>query len=77
MPLPDNRSIPVTLTGGGGSNVAVGDTYITVNVESGGNTEVDITNNVEMAKSLSVAIKKTVQDEFIRASRPGGMFYGR
>jgi len=77
VPLPDNRSIPVTLTGGGGSNVAVGDTYITVNVESGGNTDVDINNNVEMAKSLSIAIKKTVQDEFIRASRPGGMFYGK
>lgn len=77
VPLPDNRSIPVTLTGGGGSNVSIGDTYINVKVDSAGNASTDAKTSTEMAKMLSIAIKKTVQEEFIKQARPGGMLYGK
>lgn len=74
VPLPDNRTIPVTLSGGGGSNVTMGDTNITVTVE-GGNTTTSVEESSEFGKRLSEAIKFTVNDELIRQSRPGGMLY--
>lgn len=76
VPLPDNRTIPVTLSGNSGSNVSIGDTTINVTVDNNGNTQASTTSNAEIAKSLSLAIKKTVQDELMNQMRPGGMFYG-
>lgn len=75
VPLPDNRSIPVTLTGNSGG-VTMGDTYINVKVDGTGTAETDVQSRVDIAKQLSMAIKKTVQDELVKASRPGGMLYG-
>lgn len=76
VPLPDNRTIPVTLSGNTGSNVSMGDTIINVSVDaSTGSATVDSNTNAEMAKSLGLAIKKTVHDELINQVRPGGMFY--
>lgn len=77
VPLPDNRSIPVTLSGNTGSNVVIGDTTINVTVDSNGGAQTSIEGNAQMAKMLGQAIKKTVQEELINQSRPGGMFYGR
>lgn len=77
VPLPDNRSIPVTLNGNGGSNVSIGDTTINVTVDSSGNADTSVEGNAQMAKMLGQAIKKTVHEEFINQARPGGILYGR
>lgn len=75
VPLPDNRTIPVTLSGNQGSEVNIGDTTINVSVEAGGSVQTSVEGNAQMAKMLGQAIKKTVQEELINQSRPGGMFY--
>lgn len=77
VPLPDNRTIPVTLSGNTGGQVSIGDTTINVTVDSSGSAETTIEGNAQMAKMLGQAIKKTVQEEFINQARPGGMLYGR
>ena len=76
VPLPDNRSIPVTLTGGGGSNISMGDTNISISIDSSGNAEAATDSNKELAKTMAIAVKRTVQEEMIKAARPGGMLYG-
>jgi hypothetical protein len=73
VPLPDNRTIPVTLTdGGGNSKISVGDTNIVVNI-SQSNAEVSSKESTEFAKRLSAQIKATVHAEIIDQSRPGGI----
>jgi hypothetical protein len=47
VPLPDNRSIPVTLTGNSGG-VTMGDTYINVKVDGTGTAETDVQSPAEV-----------------------------
>lgn len=77
VPLPDNRTIPVTLSGNTGGQVNIGDTTINVSVDSSGNSQTSVEGNAQMAKMLGQAIKKTVHEEFINQARPGGILYGR
>jgi tape measure domain-containing protein len=66
VPLPDGRSIPVTMRGGGG------DTNIVVNVEAGGTTTRggDASGS---SRALGSAIAAAVQAELIKQQRPGGL----
>lgn len=76
VPLPDNRSIPVTLSGGS-SGVVMGDTNINISIDSSGNAETSVEENSEYGRLIGLAVKRAVNEEFIRQSRPGGMIYNK
>jgi len=63
VPLPDGRTIPVTMKGGG-------DTNIVVNVEGGGTSARGGGDN---GRALGAAIGAAVQAELIKQRRPGGL----
>lgn len=66
VPLPDGRSIPVELSGGGdGGNVNV-----VVNVDAKGSS---VQGNEPNANQLGQVISVAVQSEIIRQQRPGGL----
>ena len=68
VPLPDGRSIPVTMRGGsgGGSDNSVTN-HITIN--SDGSTQV----SPESGKRMAQAITYAVQQEMIRQAQDGGI----
>jgi len=63
VPLPDGRSIPVTMRGGGGGNV-------TVNVDASGSS---VEGDGPKANMLGKAIGIAVQQELVKQKRPGGL----
>lgn len=66
VPLPDGRTIPVSMEGGG-----AGTNNVTINVDaSGGSTNA---GNGEQAKALGVAIQAAVMETIQRERRPGGI----
>ena len=65
VPLPDGRSIPVEMKGGGASNINV-----TVNVDAKG-TKTEGDEN--QGKVLGGLISAAVQSEIIKQQRPGGL----
>jgi hypothetical protein len=69
VPLPDNRSIPVNLKGGGG----VTNTNINVNIDSSG-TSSDITS--DEGGALGAMLDAAVQQTLERELRPGGILGG-
>lgn len=67
VPLPDGRSIPVTMQGGGqGVNVVV-------NVDAAGSA---VQGDGPNAKALGVAISSAVKAEILKQQRPGGYLAG-
>jgi hypothetical protein len=73
VPLPDNRTIPVTLKGSTGSQVVMGDTNISVTVNSDGSSDTDVKGGAEFGKNLAVQIKGIVHKEMMDQMRPGGI----
>ena len=79
VPLPDGRSIPVTMKGGAGG----GDTVtIQINVDNKGNsTDKKATNqgptNGDMWEKMADGIKSVVVQTIVEQKRPGGQLYGR
>ena len=67
VPLPDNRSIPVKMNGGGGTN----NTNISVNIDQNGNATADVT--ADGAAQLGEAINHSVMETLVREQRPGGL----
>lgn len=68
IPLPDGRTVPVTLRGGGG-----GDTYnITVPVTMSNDGGMAATDQSQ-AGALGKAIASAVRVEIINQKRPGGL----
>lgn len=67
VPLPDGRSIPVDMKGGGTNNV-------TINVDASGSSST--TGNGEQGKALGVAIQAAVMETLQREQRPGGVLGG-
>lgn len=65
VPLPDGRSIPVTMTNGGNTSVTVN-----VTVDSNGSTQVQ---NDQGAGQLGRLIAGAVKAELINQRRPGGL----
>jgi hypothetical protein len=65
VPLPDGRSIPVNMSGGGGSNNVV------INVDASGSTS--STGSGEQGKALGIAIQAAVMETIQREKRPGGV----
>jgi lambda family phage tail tape measure protein len=70
VPLPDGRTIPVTMSGGGSTN------NVTVNVAVDGSNASTQASGTEAAQ-LGNAISKAVQNELIKQQRPGGLLYAR
>lgn len=72
VPLPDGRSIPVTMAGGSaGQNVQIN---ITVN-DSGGSSTSATGDKTGFYRNLGEQIKGVVRDEMMKQARPGGMLY--
>jgi lambda family phage tail tape measure protein len=70
VPLPDGRTIPVTMNGGGSTN------NVTVNVSVDGSNSSAQASGTEAAQ-LGNAISKAVQNELIKQQRPGGLLFAR
>jgi len=62
VPLPDGRSIPVTMKGGGAN--------VVVNVDASGSS---VQGNAPDANALGRAVGAAVQAELIKQKRPGGL----
>lgn len=76
VPLPDNRSIPVSFMGNNMSNSS-GDSFnISINVSDSGNSQQSDTSNKDRNEFARI-ISETVQQEIVRQKRPGGTLYGR
>ena len=78
VPLPDNRSIPVTLNGGaGGDNVSFN---ITVNdnstITSSQEGESSNKERQQGYQDFSKLIAQKVREEMVNQKRPGGLLYG-
>ena len=73
VPLPDGRSIPVTMKGGsiGGTGVVIN---ITVNKDGGESTESEGLD-AQMYRRMGERIKSVVREELSAQKRPGGMLY--
>ena len=68
VPLPDGRSIPVVMKGGGGT------ANVTVNIMSDGQTNSTLeANGGDRAAQLGRAVSIAVQEELHKQQRPGGM----
>jgi len=68
VPLPDGRTIPVTMEGGGGGGT--NNVTVNVSVESGGT---DATATASGAAQLGKAIAGAVRMELMNQKRPGGL----
>ena len=69
VPLPDGRSIPVSMQGqGGGTSVVVN-----VTVNNSGSTEEDEQSNSQKGKELGAMISSVVKAEIVNQKRPGGL----
>lgn len=73
VPLPDGRTIPVTMKGGagGGDNVQIN---ITVH-KNGSETSNETGNPDESYRRMGDRIKSVVREEMMNQARPGGMLY--
>jgi len=76
VPLPDGRSIPVSMSGGGNVN------NVSVNVSvTGGQAQTQTSSaggkdqSEEQARMLGVAISNAVKQEMLNQQRPGGLLY--
>lgn len=79
VPLPDGRSIPVTMTGGQGGSVSKGGDTVTIqiNVTSANNSDDKKTGEDSSGawSKLANRVKAVVRDELIINQRPGGLLY--
>lgn len=71
VPLPDGRSIPVSMKGGGGG----GNTSVVVNVtlQDGGGQNQDTKANDDRGQQLGGMIKQQVLQTLVEQKRPGGL----
>lgn len=69
VPLPDHRTIPVTLTGGGKGGGVVNNVSVSVNMSGGDQVKSDSSQGSQIGKLIAATVKATLIDE----SRPGGL----
>lgn len=74
VPLPDGRSIPVTMQGSGGN---VNNISVNVAVDNKGNSQTSTggTNSEDYSQKLGTAISNAVKSEIANQQRPGGLLY--
>jgi hypothetical protein len=68
VPLPDGRTIPVTLNGGGGGG-SVNNVTVNVSMENGGMQTSSQGDAAQLGKLIAVAVRS----ELVNQKRPGGM----
>lgn len=68
VPLPDGRTIPVTIKDG-----SMGGASIVVNVDAQGS---QVSGNEGQAKALGTVVSAAVQAEIVKQQRPGGLLSG-
>ena len=73
VPLPDGRSIPVSMQGGGGVNQAIS-INITVN-KDGTSNESTTGDEAGTWKKMADRVKGVVREELVTQQRPGGILY--
>ena len=72
VPLPDGRSIPVTMKGQSGGSA--GDTKVVVNVNiANGDSQQDSKSQNQQGKNLGTLIAAAVKSTIINEQRPGGL----
>ena len=77
VPLPDGRTIPVTMQGNtGGGN---GPISVVVNVDAKGGSDVQATGstNAQDARQLGLIISSKVREEIVNQQRSGGLLNKR
>lgn len=78
VPLPDGRTIPVTLKGGAQQATAVESNNVQINitVNNDGSSTSDASGGAaELYKRMGERIKLVVREELMNESRPGGVLY--
>jgi phage-related minor tail protein len=74
VPLPDGRSIPVTMTGmGNTTNNSQGGVYISINVANGSDNTSTQGDDAETWKRVAQRVKGVVLEELVTQQRPGGV----
>ena len=70
VPLPDGRSIPVMMKGGGAQQNNVG---ITVNIDNNGGAKTSSESDSQEAARLGDRLADLVQEELLNQKRNGGI----
>jgi hypothetical protein len=74
VPLPDGRSIPIALKGGGAMNGGgTNNVSVAVNIDNQGQASSDTDSDGQQASILGEKIAQAVQDELINQKRNGGI----
>lgn len=73
VPLPDGRTIPVTMTGMNTTNNNQGGVYISINVANGSDNTSSEGDDAETWKRVAQRVKGVVLEELVTQQRPGGV----
>lgn len=73
VPLPDGRSIPVSMQGGSGT-VINQEVNVTVNGANGSNAEDNAALAEQLSRRIQTEMRGMMQEEIRQQMRPGGMF---
>lgn len=77
VPLPDGRSIPVTVSGSGGS-MSQNNVSISITVNKDGSENVAATgNDGKVWQQMAQRVRNVVVEEMVTQQRPGGLLYNR
>lgn len=76
VPLPDGRTIPVTMSGDGGARGGNNNVTISIVVQKDGSESSSATGaNADAFKGMAERVKGVVREELASQARPGGMLY--
>lgn len=76
VPLPDGRSIPVSMSAAPVTNNGGTAVYITINVDENGQAqETSGSGDAETWKMMASRVKGVVMEELVKQQRPGGVLY--
>lgn len=76
VPLPDGRTIPVTMKGGGVGAGGGGNVEINIQINRDGTeSATTVGDDVATAKKMSERIRGVVREELVMQQRPGGSLY--
>lgn len=78
VPLPDGRSIPVTMSGGSSTTTTSNGVIINIVVNKDGTQSTSATGDDGKAwQAVAQKVRAVVMDEMVNQQRPGGLLYNR